>query len=342
MKRGLAILCLVAYAMSFTQAWAQSTPTQNPLKDDLEIHTPDSPTAKQHNHPVKRQSHLVDRPKRQLFVDLKVHELTEDTKELAEQLEILPMIEELYDRNSTKTIVQKSIVRDKVLETILESYFDAASVQAEADQEKSSLQALQELLIARRDRSVTINNATNFIASGTLNTIGSILGFSAKAPPFPGNLNQMLSGVVSTGMSTYSLKQASGGKTKGHGKPTVLAELFGRPIDVETTYPESVWRFFHGKAPGHPGMTRVQVLEQNWIANHHLEPIGSDRSTLKIDIVCGVLFDRKAVVTIDDLDDQICMIEDVSTTAEMMTNNLRDLMRLIDTDAIPSFNQSTN
>src|SRR5690606_20319241 len=133
-------------------------------------------------------------------------------------------------------------------ETILESYLDAASVQAEAEREEDNLEALRQNLMVRRDQKIEINNATNFITSGALNTVGSALGFSENISPFPGNFNQMLSGVVSAGMSTYALRQARGSKIHGLGAPTIVAELFGRPTDHDTTYPESVWRFLHGKS----------------------------------------------------------------------------------------------
>lgn len=287
--------------------------------------------------PCRAQSQLVDRPKRELFATVQLSALPAETIEVADQLEILSMIKDLYDSTKVLTREKTDLLREKVLETILESYLDAQSVQAEADREQGMLEALRERMIERRDRAVSVNNATNFIASGTLNTIGSILGFSARTPPFPGNLNQMLSGVVSTGMSTYSLKQQNGGKTRGQGKPTVLAELFGRPTDSQTTYPESVWRFFHGKVPDNPALTRAQLLEQTWISRNHLEPHGSKRESLKIDLVCGVGAPG-AVMTIDDISDEIAMIADVSTCAELMTHHLRDLLRLIDSDVVPQSN----
>jgi len=284
------------------------------------------------NPPVER-SQLADRARRPLFSSVKVVDLSQDNLELAEQLEVMPMIRQLYDSSNTLTQSQRAFLREKVLETILESYFDAVTVQAEAEREQGRLEARRQTLSAKRDRAVEVNNATNFFASGTLNTVGSILGFSAKTPPFPGNLNQMLSGVVASGMSLYSLRQASGGKTPGEGVPTVLAELFGRPSDEQTEYPESVWRFFHGRAPGSATLTRVQMLEEKWIRKKELEPHGSAREQQKIDLVCGVATERK-VMSIDDITDQINMITDVSTVAGLMTHHLRDLMRLVDTDVL--------
>src|SRR5262249_33111565 len=142
-----------------------------------------------------------------------------------------PLLVELYDKRNELSKERRTELRQKIRETILESYFDAASVQGEANRELGSLGALRETLQTRRDRSIELNNAGNFISSGTLNTVGAVLGFSSTAAPFPGNFNQMLSGVVNAGMSSYALKQGSGGKTLGEGKPTVIAELFGRPTD---------------------------------------------------------------------------------------------------------------
>lgn len=280
--------------------------------------------------PLYAQSRLVQRPHRELFHVVKVHTLSAQTRDLAEKLEILPLLEELYHKPVVSNERQAAL-RAKILETVLEAYFDAASVQAEADREQGLLTAVQDTLEQRRDRAIEYNNATNFIASGTLNTIGSILGFTDDISPFPGNFNQMMSGVVSTGMSTYSLKQQSGSKTIREGNPTVLAELFGRPTNAETTFPESVWRFLHSSLHDSSGLTRAQALERNWIKRGHLEPHNSKREKLKLDIVCGVAVNSK-VMTLDDLSDQISMIDDVSTVAELMTHHLRDILFSIDSD----------
>ena len=279
------------------------------------------------------QSQLVERSKRPLFVGISLKSMPEATREVAEELEILPMLGEIYNTDQPAKLERKIIVREKILETILESYFDAASVLAEAEREQVYLEAQRETLVSKRDKKVELNNATNFIASGTLNTVGSILGFSAKTPPFPGNLNQMLSGVVSATMSTYALKQNGGEKISRPGRPTMLAELFGRPTDFRTRYPESVWRFLHSPSVDEPNLTRVQLLEESWILNKHLERHGSKREKLKIDLACGVGSQRK-VMTLDDLSDQIAMIADVAAVSDLMVHHLRDLLRMIDTDAI--------
>jgi hypothetical protein len=278
------------------------------------------------------QTRLVDRQRRTLFPEVTIDSISPATRQVAEELELMPMLEELFDKRRPLSTERKILVRAKILETILEASFDADSVSAEADRETARLAALSEHLSSRRDRAVNLNNASNFIASGTLNTIGSVLGFSSKTPPFPGNLNQMLSGVVSTGMSAYSLKQAAGGKTGDPSNPTILAELFGRPVSVQTSYPESVWRFLHSRSVDDPTVTRAQWLEQHWIKRKHLDPPGSPREKLKIDIVCGAATGRQT--TIDDLSDQIAMISDVSMMVQLMTHHLRDLMRVIDLDEV--------
>ena len=287
-------------------------------------------SAKKNAAPV---SNLVERPKRPLFVALKVEQLAEPTRELAEALDILPLLREVNDPGGSVSPERKAEIRQKILETVLESYFDVASIQGEAEKEKGDLEALRQNPIDKRDRSIEINNAVNFIASGTLNTVGSVLGFAKNALPFPGNFNQMLSGVVSAGMSTYSLKQAAGGKTKAPGSPTVVAELFGRPVDRRTRYPESVWRFLHSYSYDHPDRTRVAQLEDYWIKRKWLEPHGSKNEQAKLDLVCGVESARKAM-TIDDLTDQINIISDIAAVSSLMAHHLRDLLLMIDSDVL--------
>lgn len=277
------------------------------------------------------QSNLAERPKRVLLRIVNIEDLTPSDRELAEQLEIWPQLSELYDKQRILSPERKAAIRHKVMETILESCLDVASIRAEADREIVQLQVLKNYLVAKRDRNIEVNNATNFITSGTLNTVGSALGFTSKLPPFPGNFNQMMSGVVSTGMSTYALKQNSGEKIRGQDRPTLLAELFGRPTDKLTSYPESVWRFMHGNSLEQPGKTRAQLLEEGWISKHHLERHGSPHEQLKLDLVCGMA-EAKKVMTIDDLTHQIHMISDIATMASQMNHHLGDLLSLVDTD----------
>lgn len=285
------------------------------------------------------QSNLVDRPRRELLPAVSLDMLEPSTKLLAQQLDIWDELQELHNKSVPISFERRSALVKQVSETILESYFDAMTVQAEADRELGYLEAIKDKMTAKRDRAVETNNGTNFIASGTLNTVGSILGFSGDTPPFPGNLNQMLYGVVSMGMSTYALKQQSGGRVKGVGRPTVVAELFGRPTDAHTAYPESVWRFLHSPSPENLSKTRVQMLEEHWIIREHLEKHGSKREVQKIDLVSGIGINKR-VMSIDDLADQMAMISDIASTTSPMVHHLRDLLRLIDSDVLDQVSKS--
>lgn len=278
------------------------------------------------------KSKLVERPRQELFKVSTLEQLPPQTRELADQLEILPLIEELKHKNTLST-ERKQEIRQEILDTVWESYFDAASVHAEAERERVHLEVLRSLLSDRRDDAINKNNAINFMTSGTLNTIGSVLGFPKNALPFPGNLNQMLSGVVSTGMSMYALKQGEGQKIVGPGVPTVVAELFGRKTGHHTGYPESVWRFFHSHSFDDPTKTRAELLELNWIERGWLEPHGSKREDLKLDIVSGMPINDK-VITIDDLTDQINIIADIQAVSGLMAHHLRDIMRMVDSDEL--------
>ncbi|MBX9722871.1 MAG: hypothetical protein K2X81_15830 [Candidatus Obscuribacterales bacterium] len=277
------------------------------------------------------QSNLVERPKKELLPIIDVDQISKSDRELAEQIEVWPMFLELYDKKNVASALRKVELRRYIREAIIESYLDAASVQAEAERESSMLSELRQSVKCRRDKRVEINNAANFITAGTLNTIGSCLDFSTVVPPFEANVCQLLSGAVSTVMSTYALKQSNGGKTRGQSEPTVIAELFGRPCTERTEYPESVWRFLHGSSLDQPGKSRIQVLEERWIKNGYLEKHGSKREKLKLDFVSGVTAKTKSM-TIDDLNDQIAMIADISEMTSRMTHHLRDLMRMDDSD----------
>lgn len=260
-------------------------------------------------------------------------EVSDATKELAQSLEIWDMLVELLDKEKPPTTERKQFLRNEITETVLECYFDAAAVEAEAEREYVALDAIRQELMVQTDRRVGLNNAANFMISGTMNTVSAGLSLNESAPPFAENFLQLLSGAVSTSMSSYALRQARGSRIFGLDEPTVLSELFGRPTDARTAYPESVWRFLHLASVEDRSKTRVQRLEQLWIQRHHLEPHGSRTEQQKIDLVCGIKFDRKKM-SIDDLTDNIAMISDVSEMAARMTHHLRDILYLIDADLV--------
>lgn len=287
------------------------------------------------------RSNLASRPTRTLFVPLKLSDSEPHTIEVAKQLEIWPYIQEIDSSLSTMSEERKTFIRHKIMDTVFEAFFDAASLEAEAEREKALFEALRRRLAERRDKGINTNNAINFMTSGTLNTIGSVLGFTSDISPFPGNFNQMMSGVVSTGMSMYALKQDAGPRSTNPGRPTVVAALFGRPVDEHTDYPESVWRFFHGPSTEKAGMSRAEVLEANWIEREWLEKPGSKRDKLKIDFVCGVPIKEK-IITLDDITDQINIIADISSSASLMGHHLRDLMRVVDTDDFKDYMRSSS
>src|SRR5581483_10413298 len=72
------------------------------------------------------RSNLVERPPRELLLKVDIATLSPDT-------------------------ALSSVLRQKSRETLMESYFDAASIQAEAHREQAVLQAQRESLKSKRD-----------------------------------------------------------------------------------------------------------------------------------------------------------------------------------------------
>ena len=284
--------------------------------------------------PSFAQSDLATRPKRPLLAVVSMDKLSLATRELANDIEISPLLAELYDSERVLTPERVRDLRVKVRETITECYFDASSVQAEARREQVNLQAKLDAAQAKVNRAVNYNNAFNFLTAGSLNIVGASINFSPTVSPFPVTLMGLLSGAVSTTMSMYALKQVRGGKMHGQNQPNVLSELFGRPNDSKTTYPESVWRFLHEKSPrAATPMTRAQLLEQEWIDKGYLLKHGSRHAQAKLDFVCGVETEKK-IATMSDLSDEINMLGDIEALAGLMHHHLRDLLALVDTDVL--------
>lgn len=281
---------------------------------------------------------LVNRPRRPLFGHRTVAKMNPYIREFAEQMGIMPMLQELADKQNPPGAFKAMALQNYIDDVILQTYFDAAAFMGEAEREQTRLESFRSRLVAARDKKVEINNAANFISSGTLNTVGSAISMPSRVDNVTSNINQLISGVVSTGLSSYALKQNHGGKTVGWSKPTVLAELFGRPTDMMTAYPESVWRFFHCSMPECSGMTRVQWLEQFWLDRKHIEPAGSRRLQRKLDIVSGVPSTLKDV-TISDISDQIDMIADVEIVTSQMIQQLRNLLTISHFEPVSLRNQ---
>jgi hypothetical protein len=306
--------------------------------DLAEIDDPAGPTALAAQIDLPKKTDLAERPRRPLLVVV-----TKETmnSELAEDLEITDMIRELYDMEHVPSPQRMRDLRVKIRETIIECYMDASSVEAEARREQNNLQAVVALAQAKIDRAVNYNNAINFLTTGTLSVISNSLELAPTTPLVVGNTPALVAGAVSTALSAYAMKQNAGPKIAGQNQSNMLAELFGRPIVAKTTYPESVWRFFHENSPRKPGYKRSQVLEKEWIDNGYLEKTGSRKAKQKLDFVCGMPTSKKCM-TLGDLTNEIDMLGDVEALAGLMHHHLRDLLSLIDTDVLESHTGSTS
>ncbi len=302
-------------------------------KDD-----PAEPTELAANIDLPKKTDLADRPRRPLLAAVTMETMN---RELANDLEITAMLNELYDKEHVPTPERMRDLRVKIRETITECYMDATSVEAEARREQNNLQAVVALAQAKIDRGVNYNNAINFLTTGSLSVVANSLELSPSTSLVAGNTPSLVAGAVSTVLSMYAMKQNAGPKIAGQNQSNQLAELFGRPVIAKTTYPESVWRFFHENSPRMPGYKRAQVLEKEWIEKGYLEKTGSRKAKQKIDFVCGMATKKKCM-TLGDLTDEINMLGDVEALAGLMHHHLRDLLSLVDTDVLEARTNQTS
>jgi len=258
-------------------------------------------------------------------------EMTPGAVEVAKDLGIVSILEQLlvlkaHARDDKPMSPQMLTDRQEMTERILMAFLELRSVIAELDDQISQNGELLDYLEQRRDRAIRLNNITNFVSNGALTMIGSSMQIGT---PFSvqnaGNEIGVAAGALTTGISTYALKQSRGERKSERDNQNMLTQVFDLPDpQAISKYPDTV-RVYLNDVPAGSKSSRKQMLIDRWIYLKRLESPASVQGKRHMAQLSGSTPIVKGV-TIDLLENRIAMLTDLKSCVSQMTRELLEIM----------------
>ncbi len=262
--------------------------------------------------------------------------LSPAAKEVAKDIGITPYIlqlEEMREKSQPgeerKRDTKYQYIKQEMTEILLTTFLETRDVTADLDDEMSRSDELKSLLEQHRDRAIRLNTIANFVSGGGLQMISSGIQVGTGFPyANAGNTMEVVAGALSTGISTYALKQSSGEKRNAGVAPNTMAKIFDLPTSKDEEIPEAIWNYLNDPFPNSNGLSRRERLIQRWVQIGRIPPPKSKEGQRKIPLLCGSV---KAVhqISIDLLDDRSAMLNDLRAAIGEMSGELLEILKLM-------------
>ena len=263
-------------------------------------------------------------------------ELPPSAEQVASATGLLPLFSRLQEMVTLPPDAANRLevlsLRQEILEDVVSNSLQVDATIAKIDNEIAQASELRAYLADKRDGTVNLLNLASIGTGGVLGIVGSALQLSpgsAKA----GNATGIVSGAVTSTLSSFGLK-AQKGEVRRFGFPSnMLAELFNRPVEANSTYPTAAWEFMTSVAPtDQDKITRQQRLIRTWVEVKRIDAPDTQKGKTKIEHVTSRPSDGYKL-TIDDLEDRVAMLQDVRAKLSLMKRDLGVLLQALPKNA---------
>ena len=227
---------------------------------------------------------------------------------------------------STPADLDELSLRQQILEASVSASLDADTAIAEIQNERALLMEVRTGLETRRDHAVNLLGTANLITGTGLGIAVNAMQFSNSTANL-GNGLGVGSGVASTLLSIIGIRKQKGSKVPIGRVPNMLAPLFGQPSALNSYYPPSVEGYLDSAPPTGDGntATRLNQLKAEWQAAGRIPSSGGPAYGNQLKVLT-VSENSNVKLTIDNLNDRIAMLVDVSGRVGLMKRDLADLM----------------
>lgn len=222
--------------------------------------------------------------------------------------------------------IEELSMRQDILETVVASSLDADGVLAELESERAHLSELSSVLQGRRDHALNLLNAANLVTGTGLGIAVNAMQFSSSTANI-GNGMGVGSGIGSTVLSIIGIRRQHGPVVSVGRVPNMLAPLFQRQAALNAYYPQEVMEYLKSVPPGESDRSgsRIEQLMAEWRDAGRIGPPNDGKTEKKIVLLTSSL-DTKTKLSIDDINDRIAMLGDVTGRVGLMKRDLAELM----------------
>ncbi|WP_263356377.1 hypothetical protein [Acidicapsa ligni] len=197
---------------------------------------------------------------------------------------------------------------------------------AEIDNEIARSTEVRGFLADRRDSRVTRANLWSALVGGGLGGTSAGLQLSTKQTAAAAGTG-ITGGALAAGLALYGIHAQKGESRVLETDSNMLAQFFDRPVLSTSNYPPIVWQFLNEVAPSDPDhITRKERLVRTWLELKRLDPPPSTPAgQVKIDHVTSMPAQHQ-VLSIDDLEDRMAMLQDVRAKLSYLKRDLAALL----------------
>ncbi|QHN03575.1 hypothetical protein FTO74_09480 [Granulicella sp. WH15] len=197
---------------------------------------------------------------------------------------------------------------------------------AEIDNEIARATEVRGFLADRRDNRVTRANLLSALIGGGLGGTSAGLQLSTKQTAAAAGTG-ITGGALAAGIALYGIHAQRGESRALETDSNMLAQFFDRPVLPTSRYPPIVWQFLNEVAQSDPDhITRRQRLVRTWLELKRLDPPpGTPAGQVKIDHVTSMP-EQRLVLSIDDLEDRMAMLQDVRAKLSYLKRDLAALL----------------
>src|SRR5262249_23813365 len=217
-------------------------------------------------------------------------------------------------------------LRQEISDAVVSASLDVDAAIAEIQNEGALLMELRTALQGRRDHAVNLLGAANLVAGTGIGIVVNALQFSDSTAN-AGNALGVGSGVASTLLSIIGIRKQRGSKVSIGRAPNMLAPLFDQPSVLNSYYQPSVRTYLESSPPTDHDKTatRLEQLKAQWQVDGRLASPNTPAFEKQLRVLT-VSENPNIKLTIDNLNDRIAMLIDVSGRVGLMKRDLADLM----------------
>jgi|GEM_PF-6408167 len=258
------------------------------------------------------------------------NQLTNDARQMAEQLGLMPLINEYLQLKNQIPLSERAntaklqSIRQDITDLILTTMLEVQSVNAKINLEIAQGDDVRNFLEDKRDKAIKYNSIANIVAGTVSNVIGVSLQAPRNFPELPGEIVELTGGGSQTALGILALKQQNGGK---HGLPAranMLAKLFDRPVPLQAEFPPNIWAYLNSPFEGGKMTKRAQLIEA-WKSVGLIPDSRKPSYSRQVELITATAKNQYHV-TIDLIEDRSIMLADLRAVLSQMDGNLLELM----------------
>lgn len=259
--------------------------------------------------------------------------LTPEAEQIADLLGIADDVRSLRGMAATcagpKTATLEELaLRQQVGDAVMRTSLDVDGVVAQIDYERAQILERRAMLSNARDRTINLLSLANIVAGTGSGIVTNAMQFS-NSTALAGDGVGVGGGAAGVLLSLLGLR-VQGGRIPLGIAPNMLAPIFGRPAEVHSVYPPTVWAWLNAKPEAYPREREAwrTALIAQWQHEGRIGAPDASGSQKQIQMLTSTIAEHQKL-PLDVLQNRSMMLLDVRARVQLMKGALRGLLAAV-------------